>query len=140
MKSGHTGVSFPLLKGKNMADISRRVKDVQTKGEHTVRQAGSWLERLARLGYATKGTVFLVIGFLALEAAFTSGGKTTNSQGALVTIAEQPFGQFLIALVGIGLAGFALWRLMEAALDVEHKGTDAKGIASRIGFVIGGVT
>lgn len=122
-----------------MANITPTLKQVQGQAAQTVRHAAPWVERMARLGYGAKGVVYIVIGFLAFEAAFTGGGKTTNSQGALTTIFQQPFGQFLLAIVGIGLAGYALWRFVEAGLDSENKGSDAKGIATRIGYVGSGI-
>ncbi|MGF1481673.1 MAG: DUF1206 domain-containing protein [Cyanophyceae cyanobacterium] len=97
-----------------------------------------WVEKLARFGYATKGAVYGLIGVLALMAAFGSGGKTTDTQGALHTIAGQPFGQVLLIVIAIGLLGYALWRLVEAWKDPEHKGDDAQGIATRLGYVTSG--
>jgi hypothetical protein len=94
---------------------------------------------LARAGYAAKGIIYMIIGVLAFEAAFSAGGKMTNSQGALATILQQPFGQFLLGLVGVGLAGYALWRFVEAGLDVEAEGNDARGMATRIGYVLSGI-
>ncbi|MBC8138157.1 MAG: DUF1206 domain-containing protein [Fibrella sp.] len=107
--------------------------------EPAVRQAGPWVEKLARMGYAAKGVIYMIIGMLALQAAFSSGGKTTNSEGALATIVEQPFGRVLLGVVGVGLAGYALWRFVAAAIDAENEGSDAKGIATRLGYVISGI-
>ena len=42
-----------------------------------------WVERLARLGFAAKGTVYTLVGLLAAQAAFGTGGKKTDTQGAL---------------------------------------------------------
>ncbi len=122
-----------------MANITPALKKAQVQAEHTIRQTAPWVERLARVGYAAKGIVYIVIGFLAAQAAFTGGGKTTNSQGALTTIFQQPFGQFLLGIVGVGLAGYALWRFVEAGLDSENKGSDAKGLATRAGYICSGV-
>jgi len=33
--------------------------------EQAARQAGPWVERVARLGYIAKGVIYAVIGFLA---------------------------------------------------------------------------
>ena len=41
------------------------------------------LEWLARSGYAARGIVYVIIGWLALVAAFGTGGGTTGSKGAL---------------------------------------------------------
>jgi len=122
-----------------MANITPAFQKMQGQAEQTVRHAAPWVERMARLGYGAKGIVYIVIGFLAFEAAFMGGGKTTNSQGALTAILQQPFGKFLLGMVGIGLAGYALWRFIDAALDSENNGSDAKGIAARIGSVMSGI-
>lgn len=98
------------------------------------------IEKIARLGYATKGIVYGIVAILALLAAFTTGGKTTGTKGALHTIAQQPFGQILLVLVGVGLAAYALWRFVEVIQDPEHKGDDSKGLATRAGYAISGLT
>ncbi|MFY7804188.1 MAG: DUF1206 domain-containing protein [Limnoraphis robusta] len=99
-----------------------------------------WVERLARFGYATKGAVYGLIGLLAVMAAFgNSNGKTTDINGALRTIAAQPFGRSLLILVAVGLVGYVIWRFVEAIKDPENKGTDAKGIATRFGAIISGL-
>lgn len=97
------------------------------------------LEKFVRLGYATKGIVYGLIGLLAVTAAFSTGGKTTGSSGALHTIAAQPFGQILLGAIAIGLAGYALWRFIESFLDPENKGTDAQGIGNRLGYLGSGL-
>jgi len=102
-------------------------------------QSRPWVERLARLGYAAKGVVYVVIGGLALQAALGPGGKTTDPQGALRTILRQPAGAFLLGIVALGLAGYALWRFAQAFLDAENKGRDAKGVVKRIGYGLSGI-
>ncbi|MEG4006503.1 DUF1206 domain-containing protein [Microcoleus sp. Pol11C1] len=97
-----------------------------------------WFERLARLGYASKGLVYFIVGFLAAQAAFSMGGRTTDTSGALSEIVNQPFGKFLLFLVTIGIIGYALWRIVQTILDPEHQGEkmDAKRIAQRIGYAL----
>ena len=86
--------------------------------------ANPWVERLARLGFAAKGIVYALVGLLAAQTAFGTGGKRTDTQGALQTISNQPFGRILLSFVAIGLLGYALWRLIEAAADPDHKGNN----------------
>ncbi len=76
---------------------------------------------------------------LAVETVFSVGGRTTDNQGALRVIAHEPFGQFLLGLMTLGLAGYALWRFIEAFLDPENEGSDAKGLGKRLGYFISGV-
>jgi hypothetical protein len=107
-------------------------------GENAKRQARPWIENLARCGYAARGVVFLVIGILAMQAARGTGGQTTDAQGVLFKISQQPFGQVMLFLLGVGLLGYALWRLVMALWDSENEGRDAKGVAKRIGYSLSG--
>lgn len=97
-----------------------------------------WFEKLARLGYAAKGIVYFVIGLLAAQAAIGTGGKTTDPEGALSEIVTQPFGKFLLAIVTLGLIGYALWRYVQAILDPEHhqqsRSQSGKRIIQRLGY------
>lgn len=95
---------------------------------------------LARVGYAAKGIVYLIIGGLSAKVALGEGGSATDRNGALRAIHEQPFGRFLLAIVAIGLVGYALWSLIQALVDPEHKGTDAKGLAARVGYGVVGLS
>ncbi|MDJ0590468.1 MAG: DUF1206 domain-containing protein [Pleurocapsa sp. MO_226.B13] len=97
------------------------------------------METFARFGYAAKGFVYGAIGILALLAAFTTGGKTTDTSGALQAISNQPFGQILLALIAFGLVGYVIWRLIQGVNDPGNKGTDAKGILTRLGYVMSGI-
>lgn len=112
---------------------------IKNTAQNAKEEAKPWVVALARCGYAAKGIVYLLIGVLALQAALGPGGKTTNTNGALHTIAGEPFGKVLLGLVGIGLCGYALWRFVQAGVDPENKGTDAKGIATRIGYAFSGL-
>jgi len=95
-------------------------------------------EWLARFGYIVKGVVYLIIGILAARVAIGNGGKTTDNRGALQAIYHEPFGKVLLGIAIVGLIGYALWCFLRAFLDVDGKGTDAKGILARIGYgVIG---
>jgi Domain of Unknown Function (DUF1206) len=119
-------------------------EEVQSAGHaanRTARTAASsrWMGILARLGYAAKGVVYLIIGWLALQVAIGAGGKTTDQRGALQTISEQSYGKFLLILVGIGLVGFAIWCFLQAWFDTEGKGSDIKGIIARLGYAVTGV-
>ena len=101
---------------------------------------GKNFKNLARLGYMSRGAVYLVIGGLALLAAFGKGGQTTDSKGAITTIVNQPFGEILLVLLILGLGGYAVWRFTQALKDTDFHGTSAKGMAIRIGLFISGAT
>ncbi len=78
------------------------------------------------------------MGLLTVRVAAGLGGAPADRNSALRAISEQPFG--LLAVLAIGLAGYALWNLIRAALDPEHEGHDAKGMLTRLGYVAVGVS
>lgn len=94
----------------------------------------STFEHLARLGYAARGSVYVIVGGLAVLAALGSGGAATDGKGALLTLLSQPFGSILLGAVALGLICFAAWRFAQAFLDADHLGTGGKALLRRIGF------
>jgi Domain of Unknown Function (DUF1206) len=103
---------------------SAPVRRVQAAGEDVARSAP--FEWLSRAGFVARGVIYGIIGVLALKLALGAGGKATNQQGALKTIAHQPFGKLLLTLVAIGLGGYALWRFVRAALGHGPEGSDSR--------------
>lgn len=114
------------------------VGEVRRHGRAAAREAAPWVETLARMGYAAKGVVYLLVGGIAARAAVGSGERVEGSRGALRTLLEQPFGRFLLGLMALGLAGYALWRFVQAALDPEGKGSGGGGLAKRAGYAVSG--
>ena len=99
------------------------VQAVQKGGEHVARSRA--FEMLARSGFAARGLIYMIIGVLAIKLALGDGGTATNQQGALRTIAHQPFGKLLLTMVAVGLGGYALWRFVRAALGHGPEGSDS---------------
>src|SRR5579862_4507046 len=106
-----------------MASGSVSAASAHKAGDDVVRSAP--FEWLARAGFVARGLIYGIIGVLALKLAIGDGGKTTNQQGALRTIAQQPFGKLLMIVVAIGLGGYALWRLARAALGHGPESSDS---------------
>lgn len=94
----------------------------------------------ARMGYASRGIVYVLVGGLAALAAFGQGGQTEGSRGALERVLTAPFGKTLLGIIALGLVGYAMWRTIQAVKDADHHGTDAKGIAIRSGLMVSAVT
>lgn len=104
------------------------VREARSQGERAARS--KTFDRLARAGFVARGLIYGIIGVLALKLALGDGGKATNQQGALRTIAHQPFGRVLVTLVAIGLGGYALWRFARAALGTGDGDSAFDRIAS----------
>ena len=102
--------------------------------------ASPLMEDLMRLGYMVRGLVYGVVGILALEVALGVGGSIDDLQGAIVAMSKSPIGDVLLVAILIGLIGYALWGFVRALFDPLHKGSDAKGIAERVGFAISGIS
>jgi hypothetical protein len=122
---------------KSNTQIANSANNVKSQSRKAA--TSKWMIFLARLGYAVKGIVYLIIGLLAVQLAAGMGGKATDQNGAIQTVSQLPFGRFLLIVVTIGLFGFALWCFIQALFDTEGKGRDAKGIIARIGYAIVGV-
>ena len=119
---------------------------VQPDSAAPLRSARSWSEEfvrssafkiLSRAGFVARAFVYGIIGLLAFDLAVGHGGKITNQQGALRTVEQQSFGHVLLAALAIGLGGYALWRLLRAALGHGPEGAD-RGI-ERLGALGSGI-
>lgn len=78
------------------------------------------VEWLARVGYAAKGIVYLLVGYVAARAAWAAGspaGATGALREALAT-----GGRWLVLAIGLGLLAHVLWRVVQALFDPEHAG------------------
>jgi hypothetical protein len=73
------------------------------------------VEVLGMIGTIARGLVFALAGALVIDAAITH--KASESGGmdkALLTLRNQPFGEFLMILAALGLAVFGIYGLCEA--------------------------
>ena len=82
---------------------ARELRHAKSAGEGFVDSTA--FEWLSRAGFVARAAIYAIIGVLALKLAIGSGGKLTNQQGALSTVANQPFGSLLLTLLAIGLGG-----------------------------------
>jgi len=91
-----------------MTDVSHRAQGLGRRLDDS-----DLLDHLVRFGLVAYGVVYLLVGWLALQLAFGDAANA-SSQGALHTLARQPFGTVLVWAVAIGLCLLVLWRALEA--------------------------
>ena len=68
---------------------------------------------LARVGLAAYGVVHLLVAWLALEVTWGFSVRTADQNGALGTVAAEPWGPLALGVVAVGLVGLACWQLGE---------------------------
>jgi hypothetical protein len=130
-----------LVSVRHATNTVRQPIDQATQhGRRVAERERWWLVPFGRVGFAANGLVYVVVGILAGQVPLGRGGDTTDLGGALGHLLEAPLGRLAVGAVGAGLAGYAVWRLLQALLDSEHKGTGAAGIVQRVGFGIGALS
>jgi len=100
-----------------------------------------WVEPAARAGYATQGVLYGLIGALALAAITGDDGAVGGTETAQRTLADQPFGQVLLVLVGAGMFALGAWRFVQAIRDPEgaSRRDRRKGALKRLGWAASGI-
>ncbi|KLE36088.1 DUF1206 domain-containing protein [Aurantiacibacter luteus] len=91
---------------------------------------------LVRLGYAARGLTYLLLGYMALG---TRASPDEGNQAVFEMIQDVPLGQPLLYLMAIGLAAYCVFKFASAIGDVQHRGSDTKGILQRVGDAASGI-
>jgi hypothetical protein len=107
--------------------------------EDAAQEVAPWIALLARIGYLAKALLYATVGILAAQAALGSGGRTTDLGGALRAVVRAPLGEAMLLVIAVGLAAYAVWRVVAAVTDAEGRGGDLKGIANRVGSAFRGL-
>lgn len=98
------------------------------------------LELAARIGYGARGFVYLSAGALILLAAVDLVGDAVGTKGALDWLVLRPLGRLWVFLIGLGLAAFVMWRLLQAVFDADHEGVSHHGLRTRMSQAFSGLS
>lgn len=91
-----------------MADSAEDVADEAVDEAQEARQeVKPWMKPFTRLGYVADGFVYVVVGYLALQAALGPQDPSVRREEALRRILTEPLGQFLLVVIAVGLLGYA---------------------------------
>jgi hypothetical protein len=95
--------------------------------KHTARRASDSpaAHFLARAGLTARGVIYIMVGWVAVLVALGRSSREADQQGALHLLAGKSYGQVSLWLLGIGFAGYALWRLSEAVFGVTGEAPGA---------------
>jgi hypothetical protein len=118
---------------RRQADAHRRIAERLA--------ASPWVQRLARLGFAAKGLLYVIIGGTAALAAVNVSGRVIGTRGALNLLVAGPFGRLAVAFVAIGLCGFILRRFVQIFVP-PSEGKPPRPITwvlRRAGYALSGV-
>lgn len=109
--------------------------------QHAAARAGDHplLEEGARLGYAASGVLHLLLAWVTVQLAWTSGGEQADQQGALQQLAGNGFGQALLWVLLVGFVLLALWQATEAIAWGEAADR-AKAAAKAVVYAVLAVT
>ena len=94
---------------------------------------GGTFEKFTRLGFAARGLIYFLIGYLALRSGRAEDG------GGIIDYLASGSGLILVAIMAAGLLAYGAWRLLEAWIDSAGRGSDPKGAAARAGGAVAGL-
>jgi len=101
---------------------ARKVKRKTAEARRETLRA-DWTSYIARAGLVSRGVIYTVVGILALRIAFgAGGGEEADKDGAFEVLSRHPLGRVALAVLAVGFACYAAWRLVEAVLDPDRRG------------------
>jgi hypothetical protein len=108
---------------------SDKLDDVADKTDEKLDEH-PWAEWLPKAGWLARGFVYGFMGWTVLMISFQKdSADEASSKGAVVALADQPFGKFIIGALAIGLAALVVWEALTLAL---MRDTDAKAWFKRL--------
>lgn len=91
-------------------------------------------ELLARVGYAARAAVYLLVGAFALLMA------PEGTLGALNELTNQTGGSALLVVILAGLLCYSAWCFVQAVFDTDQHGRSFKGLMARAGLLVSSLT
>jgi hypothetical protein len=75
----------------------------------------NWVMGICRFGVAARGVVFCIIGWFLIQAATQYDASQAGGLGeALQTLAQQPYGPWLLGIIALGLIAYGIYMVVQA--------------------------
>lgn len=82
--------------------------------------------KVARIGLFGKGALYALLGLLAINVAMGNGSSDGASEvGAIQTVAQAPFGRFLLIALTVALIALVVWKVSQALSGDPIEGSDS---------------
>src|SRR4051812_11411183 len=99
--------------GRGPGRRAGRVAERAARGTARATKKGQpWTDRAARAGYVARGSVYVLVGGLALAAAGGMAGEPTDPTGALSALVRLPAGRVALAAIALGLLVHVAFRIV----------------------------
>lgn len=95
-----------------------------------------WAIPFMRAGYAGRALVYVVVASFSLWS-IAQGGDAEGTQTVMESLTGN--GWPILVLIALGMAAYAIWRLIDSLADLEAYGTDGKGLIARAGMLVTGI-
>ncbi|MFT9600769.1 DUF1206 domain-containing protein [Mesobacillus sp.] len=80
-----------------------------------------------KIGLISRGIVLSMVGFFFIRTAYTNNpNESKGLGGALTELANQPFGQFLLAIVAVGLILYGIYQIIKGRYQHMNFGYHGK--------------
>lgn len=107
---------------------------IEAAGDAAVEAARHrWVRKLSRLGFYSKGFLYIVIGAIAIAVvAGFNGAKLLDQRGALAAIAAEPYGKVLLIVFVVGAVGHGIWNILRGVADIDDLGRKWLSVVKRV--------
>jgi hypothetical protein len=93
----------------------------------------------ARFGMLASGVLYLTVAWLAVQVIDKTQERSADTDGALQTVADAPFGRIALGALAAGFAGYALWRFVVAAFGEKVESNEDVDWPKRLWYVARGL-
>jgi hypothetical protein len=121
-----------------VSQVTQQIDEFQRDARRVARRGQWWIEPVARIGYAAKGTVYCLIGAIAVMAAIGMRHGVADQRGVMKTLLAQPFGKVMLLAMAVGLSCYTVWYFVQAILDPDREGTGWRALGKRVGKLFKG--